>query len=190
LCKGRFNFNFGRPLWPIPAIEFGCKKRFYGSHPGFWDPAYSARESYITISFLGEGKQVSGPHLQHTERRWSRCCRLAPYDFKFIQIDTRIRQTVKTNYGDGRRDVFRIFFFSSGWDPIPTLDNPPRTFCISPIDRHRKTVFLLIPPPLFLLFYCCNSPTSSVSTDFSLTLSLRDNLGFREFMYEIIKAYI
>jgi hypothetical protein len=54
LCKGRFNFNFGRPLWPIPAIEFGCKKRFYGSHPGFWDPAYSARGVILPSRFLAK----------------------------------------------------------------------------------------------------------------------------------------
>lgn len=135
-------YGRSRPLNLVVKSDFTALTPVSGIQPTV------PEESYITISFLGEGKQVSGPHLQHTERRWSRCCRLAPYDFKFIQIDTRIRQTVKTNYGDGRRDVFRIFFFSSGWDPIPTLDNPPRTFCISPIDRHRKTVFLLIPPPL------------------------------------------
>jgi hypothetical protein len=97
-------YGRSRPLNLVVKSDFTALTPVSGIQPTV------PEESYITISFLGEGKQVSGPHLQHTERRWSRCCRLAPYDFKFIQIDTRIRQTVKTNYGDGRRDVFRIFF--------------------------------------------------------------------------------
>jgi hypothetical protein len=120
-------YGRSRPLNLVVKSDFTALTPVSGIQPTV------PEESYITISFLGEGKQVSGPHLQHTERRWSRCCRLAPYDFKFIQIDTRIRQTVKTNYGDGRRDVFRIFFSRPAG--IPPNPGQPSAYILHQSDR-------------------------------------------------------